>query len=219
MLFLLNNQLVFLLLIIFEDSKSWKTETRRRLLTSGELEGIWFSNSSSSPSSPNFTRITITAIVIIFATYHDPEREERICSSLRKIKLKTLKLSCSRKDILTIFKTNSPKYFLLCSQYFHRLSNIPNILTSDAVKSTLPNQIYEIFQKYLGCKDIETDPSHLKYVSLEYIWDAVEEISKELSAQIYICVVFWVYFDQSSTPPVILPPQTFLYIWCTKQTC
>ena len=56
--------------------------------------------------------------------------------------------------------------------------------------STPPNQIYEILQKYLGCKDIETDPSHLKYVSLKYIWDAVEEISKELfeHKHTHVCV-------------------------------
>ena len=74
------------------------------------------------------------------------------------------------------------------------LSNIPNILFLDAVKSTLPNQIFEIFQIYLGCKDIETNPSHLKYVSLEYIWDAVEEISKELSGHECVrCIlsIFW----------------------------
>ena len=106
------------------------------------------------------------------------------------LKQKRMKLRCSPEDIFTIFKqTCQLSQILSCAANNNwRLSNITNILFLDAVKPVLPNQIFLIIQKYLGCKDTETNPSHPKYIPPEYIWDAVEEISKEKRA--HVCLDF-----------------------------
>ena len=52
----------------------------------------------------------------------------------------------------------------------------------------------------MGCKDIETDPSHLKYVLSEYIWDAVEEISKELLGHTLVSSSYFEYILMEIVP-------------------